>query len=514
VNVYTLIIVSIVCILLITLFSIIYILKRISADKKIQEAEKKIQKSLEEGAKQTQTIISKAHIEGQEIINKSRLGVEDEVKARRQAVAQIENRVMQKEKYLDTREAHLGEKETNLEKEFEKAKQLKKKQENIIQSLLTSLEKAAGFSKEEAKEMLLTNVEREVKQRAGTMIKQIEEQAKAFAGRKSREIITEAIQRTAIDHISQITTSVVQLSDDEMKGRVIGREGRNIRSFEAVTGVDVIIDDTPGAVVLSSFDPIRREVARLAMQKLVADGRIHPSRIEELVDISRKELSDFIKEKGEQTADELGLQFHPRILELLGKLYFRTSYGQNILAHSIECANIAAIMAQELKVNVNLAKRSALLHDIGKAIDFEQEGTHVKLGKDICEKHNENDEVLNCIEAHHEDVPPETIEAVLVMVADKISSARPGARRESLDAYLKRLEKLEAVANSFEGVEKSYALQAGREVRVLVQPDEIDDPGAHKLAFDIAKQIESEVDYPGEVKVSIIRETRATGVAR
>ncbi|MCP4049101.1 MAG: ribonuclease Y [bacterium] len=501
-------------IILITGVFVFFIIRKKSADIKIENAEKKAQHTLEDAAIKAQSILAKANTEGQDVITKARLGVEEEVKARRQAIAQVENRVLQKEKYIDTRETHLSEKESMLEKDLEKVKNLKKKQEAIIQDLSDTLEKAAGYSKEEAKKILLTNVEREVRQRAGLMIKQIEDQARIIANRKAREIITDAIQRTAIDHISEITTSVVQLPDDDMKGRIIGREGRNIRVFEAVTGVDVIIDDTPGAVVLSSFDPIRREIAKLTLSKLISDGRIHPTRIEELVEISRKNLKEFIIEKGEQAADQLGLQFSPKIIELLGKLHFRTSYGQNILTHSIECAHTAAIMAQELQVNAHLAKRGALLHDIGKALDFEQDGTHVQLGKEVCEKANESEEVLNCIEAHHEDVAPETVEAILVMVADRISSVRPGARRESLETYIKRLEKLETVANSFEGIDKAYAIQAGREIRVVVKPDEVDDPAAYKLALDIAKKIESDVDYPGEVKVSIIRETRAVGVAK
>lgn len=511
---YIVIISACASVIVVALFTLIYLIKQFSADKKIQNAEKRVQQILEEASKQAQSILAKAHTDGQDIIAKSRVNVEEEIKSRRQAIAHIENRLIQKEKYLDTRESHINEKDSNLEKEWDKVKLLKKKQDKIIQDLSEALEKVAGFSKEEAKQILLTNVERDMRQRAGALIKQMEDQARSIGSRKAKEIITEAIQRTAIDHITAVTTSVVNIPDDEMKGRIIGREGRNIRTFESVTGVDVIIDDTPGAVVISCFDPIRREVAKMAMTKLISDGRIHPSRVEELVEASKKELQDFIMEKGEAAADALGLQFPAKIIELLGKLFFRTSYGQNILGHSIECANLAAIMAQELQVNSHLAKRGALLHDIGKAMDFEQEGTHVKLGCEIAERYGESEEIINCIAAHHEDAPPQTIEAILVMVADRISSVRPGARRESLETYIKRLEKLEAVARSFEGVDKAYAIQAGREIRVLVKPDEVDDPSAHKLALDIAKKIESDVDYPGEVKVSLIREIRATGVAR
>ena len=491
-----------------------YFFKKLSADTRIQDVEKTVQKTLVDSTKQAQELISKAQSESQSLMSKSRHTLEEEIRTRRQSVAEVENRVLQKEKHLDAKEAKLNEKDDLLNADIEKFKSLKKKQESIIQDLLVTLEKAAGFSKEEAKQMVLANVEKEVRQQAGKMIKDIEDQAKKVANRRAKEIVVDAIQRTAIDHVQAATTSVVQLPDDDMKGRVIGREGRNIRAFEAATGVDVIIDDTPGAVILSCFDPIRREVAKLALSKLVVDGRIHPARIEESVAKAQKELQEIIREKGEQAADEVGLQFHPKIIEYLGKLNYRTSYGQNILAHSLEAAHVAGIIAGELQVNIALAKRGALLHDIGKALDFEQEGTHTELGKEVCEKYGESPEILNCIMAHHEDEPPDTVEAIIVMIADAISSARPGARRESLETYVKRLEKLEAIAKTFEGVEKAYAIQAGREVRVIVKPDEVDDPGAYKMALDMAKKIESELDYPGEVKVSIIRETRAVGVAR
>jgi ribonuclease Y len=494
--------------------ALLYTIRRkAAADTSINEAEKKVEEILSRAQRDADRIRNKTQVEAQKAEAKKRAAVEEEIKARRQSITDVEKRIIQKEKYLDDRELLLKDKEDNLEKEFEKAKSLKKKQESIIEELLLTLEKAAGFSKDEAKKILLTNVEREIRQEAGKMIKEVQEQAKKVANRKAKEIVVDAIQRTAVDHVIEATTSVVQLTDDEMKGRIIGREGRNIRAFEFITGVDVVIDDTPGAVVLSSFDPIRREIAKMSMEKLIQDGRIHPTRIEEMVEKSRSELDDIIRERGERAADELGLQFHPEIIKLLGKLHYRTSYGQNILAHSLEAAHVAGIMAAELRVNVQLAKRGAVLHDIGKALDFEQTGTHTDIGKQICEKYGESDELINCIMAHHEDEEPDTIEAIIVMMADAISSVRPGARRESTEMYIKRLEKLEAIASSYEGVEKVYAIQAGREIRVIVKPDEIDDPGMHKMAMDMAAQIESEVDYPGEVKVSIIRETRATGVA-
>lgn len=494
--------------------AVVYKTRKASSDQLIQAAESKARQSIEQAARETQKILAKAHADAQDIISKSRISLDDEIKSKRQGISQIENRILQKEKHLDQRDLRITEKEEQLNNEIEKTKQIKKKQEQLIESLSEKLEQAAGFSAEEAKQILLTNAEREVRQKAGRMIKEIEDQARKIANRRAKEIVTDAIQRTAIDHVTAATTSVVQLPDDELKGRIIGREGRNIRAFEAQTGVDVIIDDTPGAVVLSSFDPIRREIARMALQKLTADGRIHPTKIEEAIEKSRKEIQEVIREKGERAADEIGLQFHPRIIELLGKLHYRTSYGQNILAHTLEAAHIAGIMAAELGVNVALAKRGAMLHDIGKALDFETGGSHDDIGKEICEKYGESAEVINCIMAHHEDEDPDTIEAVLVKMADAISAARPGARRESMETYIKRLEKLEAVAYSFDGVEKAYAIQAGREIRVVVKPDEVDDPAIHKLAMDMAKKIETDLDYPGEVKVSIVRETRASSVAR
>lgn len=492
----------------------LYITRKKSLQNTIQAVESENTKRIETAQKEAQEVLTKAHSAAQDILAKSRIASEEEGKIKRQALTQIEQRVMQKEKHLDSRESHLIEKEDALNQEIEQAKQHKKKQESITLELSLKLEHVAGFSTEEAKQVLLANVERDVRQRAGKMIKDIEDQTKKIANRRAKEIVTDAIQRTAVDHVVPATTAVVQLQDDDMKGRIIGREGRNIRAFESVTGVDVIIDDTPGAVILSCFDPIRREIARMTLEKLVADGRIHPARIEEMVEKSRKELQDIIREHGERAADTIGLTFHPKIIELLGKLHYRTSYGQNILAHSLEAAHMAGIMAAELKVNVNLAKRGTMLHDIGKALDFEQEGSHDDLGKEICIKYGESAEVINCIMAHHEGEEPDTIEAVLVMMADAISAVRPGARRESLETYVKRLEKLEALAYSFEGVEKAYAIQAGREVRVIVKPDIVDDSSTHKLAFDIAKKIETEMDYPGEVRVSIIRETRATSIAK
>jgi ribonucrease Y len=504
----------IIAIVVVSTAIIFYIYKKISTDKKLAHIEKQIQSTIDESNQKVKQILSRAQQDATEHINKSRHTIEEEMKLRRKEIDQAEQRMMQKEKHLDTRELHLSEKENILSQETEKVKNTNKKQEAILVDLVNKLEQVASLSREEAQKYLLANVEQQIKKQAGILIKQTEEKAKKVANRKATEIILEAIQKTALEHTVNSTTSVVILPDEEMKGRIIGREGRNIRAFESLTGVDVIIDDSPGTVVLSAFDPIRRETARLAMAKLVSDGRIHPTRIEEMVEKSRQELTETIKEKGEKAAEVLGLQFHPKIIELLGKLHFRTSYGQNVLEHSMETAILASTMASELNVNINLTKRGGLLHDIGKALDFEQEGSHAKLGTEISAKYKESPEICNCIMAHHGDVKAETIEAVLVSIADAISSTRPGARKESMELYIKRLERLEALASSFDGVEKTYAIQAGREIRIMVKSDEIDDASISKLAFDIAQKIEAELEYPGEIKVSVIRETRAQGLAK
>ncbi|NQY75051.1 MAG: ribonuclease Y [Candidatus Margulisbacteria bacterium] len=503
-----------IAVVLVSLAVIVYVARKIMAQSKLNKAEKDIQRKIEDSSKKAKTILSKAENEANEWISNAKKNFSVEIQAKREDFNQLENRLMQKEKHLDERETHMSEKDVTLSQELERVKSVKQKHDDVLKKLLKILEEAANLSREEARKVLLDNVERECRQRAGTMIKEIESQAKKVANQKAKEIITDAIQRTAMDHVVPSTTSVVQLPDDDMKGRIIGREGRNIRSFEAQTGVDVIIDDTPGAVVLSAFDPIRREISKMALQALVEDGRIHPTRIEEMVNKCREELQGIIRQRGEEVVEKLGIELHPKIKELLGKLHYRTSYGQNMLTHAVETARIAANMAELLGVNINLAIRGGLLHDIGKAVDFEQKGSHTDLGEEICRRYGESEEVINCIMAHHEDEEPETIEAVIVTVADAISSVRPGARKESLDLYIKRLEKLENLAHSFEGIDKAYAIQAGREIRVIVKPDEIDDPSAHKLAFDIAQKIEAELDYPGEVRVSIIRETRAVATAR
>ena len=414
----------------------------------------------------------------------------------------------QKIESFEKKEEHLAVRETFLSDSQAKVDALYQKQ-------LGELERLSGLSTEDAKKELLQSVEEEVKHETAMLIKDLEQQAKEEADKKAREIISLAIQRCAADHVAETTVSVVALPNDEMKGRIIGREGRNIRTLETLTGIDLIIDDTPEAVIISGFDPVRREVARVALEKLINDGRIHPSRIEEMVEKAQKEVEQKIKEAGEQATFAVGVHgLHPELIKLLGRLKYRTSYGQNVLNHSVEVAHLAGLMASELGVDVVLAKRAGLLHDIGKAIDHEMEGSHVEIGMEIAKKYRESELVLNAIMAHHGDVEPKSVEAVLVAAADAVSAARPGARRETLESYLKRLTRLEEISESFEGVEKCFAVQAGREIRIMVKPDQIDDATSILLARDIAKKIEAEMEYPGQIKVVIIRETRAVDYAK
>ena len=454
-------------------------------------------------------------LQAKEEISKARVELEHDVREKRQELARERNKLEQKEdnveKQLQIAESKRAMYESKLEeaqRNVERTKELEARKEH-------ELENISGLSIAEAKNLVLDAAEKEYSHDMAVMLRQMEEKTKQDADKIAKDIIVTSIQRYASDYVSEATVSVVNLPNDEMKGRIIGREGRNIRAIETITGVDLIIDDTPEAVILSSFDPIRREVARITIEKLVSDGRIHPARIEEMANKARKEINQMIKQEGERAAYETGvMNLHPEIIKLLGKLKYRTSYGQNVLKHSIEVSFLAGMMAGELGLDVNFAKRAGLLHDIGKAVDFEQEGTHVQLGNDIVRKYHESDNVCNAVEAHHGDVEAKTAEAVLVAAADAISAARPGARRENLETYIKRIQKLEEIATSFDGVEKSYAIQAGREIRVIVEPEKVNDEEMILKARQICKKIEDELDYPGQIKVNIIRETRATDVAK
>jgi len=454
-------------------------------------------------------------LEAKEEVHKLRGELERETRDRRNEIQRIERRLLQREELLDKKVETLEQRdEANIKKQKEIQKSHEEVQE-LYKKQVEELERLSGLSSDEAKHLLLNDIEKEIRHEAAMMIKDIEAKAKEEGDRKAKEIVASAIQKCSADHVAETTVSVVQLPNDEMKGRIIGREGRNIRTLETLTGIDLIIDDTPEAVILSGFDPIRREVARVALEKLIVDGRIHPARIEEMVEKSKKEVDNYIREQGEQATFDTGVHgLHPEIIRLLGRLKYRTSYGQNVLKHSIEVAHLAAAMAAELGVDVKLAKRAGLLHDIGKAVDHEVEGPHVQIGADLCKKYKESAEVIHAVAAHHGDIEATTVEAVLVQAADAISAARPGARRETLESYIKRLEKIEEIANSFTGVEKSFAIQAGREVRIMVKPEDVSDSEIVYIARDIVKRIEDELEYPGQIKVNVIRETRAIEYAK
>ncbi len=485
------------------------------AEAQIGSAEAEAKRLVEEAVKTAESKKRESLLSAKEEIIKNRNEAERELKERRGEISRQERRLQQKEEALDKKAEAMEKKDETLNRKIKEADDEKEKIAGIHKAQMELLERLSGLTAEEAKEYLLKNVEDEVRHEAAIMIKEIETQAKEEADKRAKNIISAGIQRCAADHVAETTVSVVSLPNDEMKGRIIGREGRNIRTLETLTGIDLIIDDTPEAVILSGFDPIRREVARVALEKLIVDGRIHPSRIEEMVERARKEVDATIKQEGEQATFDTGVHgLHPEVIKLLGKLKFRTSYGQNVLKHAIEVSHVAGIMAGELGVDVATAKRAGLLHDIGKAVDHEIEGSHISIGVDIAKKYNENKEVIHAIEAHHGDVEAKTIIACLVQAADAVSAARPGARRENIEAYIKRLQQLEEIATSFAGVEKSYAIQAGREIRIMVKPEQINDDRMALVARDIVKKIESELEYPGQIKVNLIRESRVVDYAK
>ncbi len=486
-----------------------------NAESKIGNAEARAREIIDDAVKTAEAKKKESLLEIKEESIKNKNELEKETKERRSELQRYEKRVLSKEEALDKKSETIERREAGFTAKEEELRQREAKVEELSQQRVQELERISGLTSEQAKEYLLKTVEEDVKHDTAKMIKELEAQAKEEADKKAKEYVVTAIQRCAADHVAETTISVVQLPSDEMKGRIIGREGRNIRTLETLTGVELIIDDTPEAVVLSGFDPIRREVARIALEKLIVDGRIHPARIEEMVEKAQKEVDTMIREEGEAAALEVGVHgIHPELIKLLGRMKFRTSYGQNALKHSIEVAQLSGLLAGEIGLDVRLAKRAGLLHDIGKSIDHDVEGSHIQIGVDLCRKYKESPTVINAVEAHHGDVEPETLIACVVQAADTISAARPGARRETLETYTNRLKQLEDITNQFKGVDKSFAIQAGREIRVMVVPEQVSDADMVLLARDIAKQIEFELEYPGQIKVNVIRESRVTDYAK
>ena len=492
-----------------------YYMRKNVAEAKTARAEERAKEIVDQATQEAETLKREKVLEARDEIHRQRSEADKEIRERRNETQRMERRLVQREENLERKLDSIEARENNLAQKQAEVARTQARLDELAAQQIAELERISGLSTEEAKGLLLESVEQSARHDAAVMVRDIESRAREDAEKRARNIIGGAIQRCAADHSAESTVSVVPLPSDEMKGRIIGREGRNIRTLETATGIDLIIDDTPEVVILSGFDPVRREVARIALEKLIMDGRIHPARIEEMVEKARREVDNQIREAGEQALFETGVHnLHPELVKLLGRLRFRTSYGQNVLKHSIEVAHLAALMASELGADAALCKRAGLLHDIGKAVDHEVEGTHIQIGVDLAKKVRENNEVVHCIAAHHGDVEATTLEAVLVQAADAVSGARPGARRETLETYIKRLQKLEEIATSFNGVDKSFAIQAGREVRIIVKPEVVNDEGMVLLARDVAKRIEAEMEYPGQIKVNIIRETRATDVAK
>ena len=486
-----------------------------SAKSKIGNAEEKARGIIDDAVKTAEEKKRESMLEIKEESIKAKNDLDKEIKERRAEIQKNERRIVQKEENLDKKLEAIEKRESNFAVKEEELKKQKIEISKLNEQRIQELERISGLTSEQAKEYLLKTIEEDVKLDTAKMIKEMENKAKEEANKKAKDYVVTAIQKCAADHVSETTISVVQLPNDEMKGRIIGREGRNIRTLETMTGVDLIIDDTPEAVILSSFDPIRREIARIALEKLIVDGRIHPARIEEMVEKAQKEVETMIREEGEAATLEVGIHgIHPELVRLLGKMKFRTSYGQNALKHSIEVAQLTGLLAAEIGEDVRIAKRAGLLHDIGKAVDHEMEGSHIQLGAELCRKYKESAIVINAVESHHGDVEPESLIACLVQAADTISAARPGARRETIETYSNRLQQLEEITNGYKGVEKSFAIQAGREVRIMVVPDQVSDADMVLMARDISKQIESELEYPGQIKVNVIRESRVVDYAK